>query len=119
MSVIGRMEDELVVYRVINCLLGAGLVVVGYFLAKELLNSKAGLIAALLITFFPLFWFWSLLIMTESLFLVLQGLAFLFFIKFEKNRNKEYLLALAGIFTGLAFLTRLNSFLIFIIQVRI
>ncbi len=79
-----------------------------FFLGKLIGNSRCGLLSALLTVFSFTLVDTSLLSMSESLFTLLSISSLYFFVSYE-CRKKKKLLLLAGVFSGLAYLTRTNG----------
>ncbi|MBD3354964.1 phospholipid carrier-dependent glycosyltransferase [Candidatus Woesearchaeota archaeon] len=76
-----------------------------YLAGKEIFDQKTGLIAAVLLAFWPLHIYFSktLLVHTTAMFF---ALLFLFFLKKGENKGNEWFFCLAGVFIGSAILTR-------------
>jgi len=76
-----------------------------YLVGKEMFDSKTGLIAAVLLAFWPIHIYFSktLLVHTTAMFF---ALLFLFFLKKGEQRNNGWFFGLAGAFAGLSILTR-------------
>ncbi|HTX87236.1 MAG TPA: glycosyltransferase family 39 protein, partial [Candidatus Nanoarchaeia archaeon] len=100
--------------------LSVGAVVALYFLGKELFNSRlAGLAAAALYSFSPLFCFFGVWARMYTMLFFVATLSFLFFLKFIKVRGRKsfYLGAFFIFFTLAALFTHLTAGLIVGIEV--
>ena len=89
----------------LQILLSVVCILLVYLLGYELFDRKTGLIAALFLAIDPGSISYSLFVLSETLFSFLLILSVYFFIKSEKARA-ELRSALAGLFVGLATLTR-------------
>ncbi|MDP3919050.1 MAG: glycosyltransferase family 39 protein, partial [Nanoarchaeota archaeon] len=76
-----------------------------YLLGKEVYNKKVGLIAASIFGVMPLYFFYSLKLLTEPLAICLMLLAFYFLYKYDKQGKSKFIYAMS-FFLGLMFLTR-------------
>jgi len=76
-----------------------------YLLGEEMFSTKTGLIAATIFGAMPLYFFYSVKLLTEPLAIIWILMAFFMVVKYEKN-NSDYFLYLAAFFLGLAVLTR-------------
>jgi len=98
-------------------------IVVVYFLGKLLFNERVGLIAAALLSFFPLDIAYSTQIVPTTpltLYIFLSLLVFLYADKLKKSKrkNKNILYVLSGVILGLGYLTNilvLISFVFFLV----
>lgn len=93
------------VVRIIQSAIGAVICVLIWFIAKMLINTRAGIIAALFSTIYPPFIKMSELLMTELLFTFLLLLITVWMLTWPV-RGKIIYAALAGILLGMASLTR-------------
>ncbi len=80
-------------------------VLIIYLAGKDIFDQKTGLIAAILLAFWPLHIYFSktLLVHTTAMFF---ALLFLFFLKKGEDKGNEWFFCLAGIFIGFAILAR-------------
>ena len=84
-----------------------------YLLGKEMFNKRTGLLAALLTSGSFYFVFFSIKALSEPLLVALVSFSMYFFHKWTKN-DKTVNIYLAGIFTGLAIMTRYFAGILFI-----
>jgi len=84
------------------CLLSIAL---AFLLGKEILNERAGAVAALLLAINPLYNFWSFKLVTEPLAICLILASLYFFVRYEKKKENSYLY-LAFFSAGLSTLSR-------------
>lgn len=104
-------NDSIYVYftiKVINALLSSLIIIPSYLLAKEFLSEKNSKIVTFIIALLPFGFSYNSYILTENLFYSL----FLFSIYFIYRvlvYDKKQDVILAGLFTGLALLTRLHG----------
>jgi len=92
-----------------------GTVVIGaatYVLVKKMFNKEVALMAAIIIIAVPSFVTYAVLFTTEML-LVLYMLLFFFVFTLSLETGSKKYLALAGVFGGLALLTKLSAFIVF------
>jgi 4-amino-4-deoxy-L-arabinose transferase-like glycosyltransferase len=88
--------ENLILIRLLNCVIGGINVILFYLLGKKCLGKKAGLFAAIISAFYPLFIWLSVRILSETLFmsLVLSSILLLY-------RAKEHPGLAPSIFTGI------------------
>ena len=87
--------------RMLTAILGALTVVVVYLIGRRLMNRQGGLVAALLLTFFPLHVVYSHFIRTDVPVTLFVTLSFLFALRvLEDGIPRDY--ALAGLLAGLS-----------------
>jgi 4-amino-4-deoxy-L-arabinose transferase-like glycosyltransferase len=91
--------------RVVMLLVAMGVIVSTYFLGKEIVSKKVGLLAAIMLSFQPLFFTQSTLILPEVMLTLLGILSLLFYLK------KKYLLYF--IFASLLILTKETGIVLF------
>jgi len=95
-------------YFIPQLLLSSLTCIVIYLIAKEIFDSrKIALTAALCMAFYPDLIFWTGLIRTETLFIFLLSLGFLFFIR-GNLRGRARLIFAGALILGLACLTRVT-----------
>ncbi len=82
-----------------------------YLLGKEIFDKKTGLIAAILFSAMPLYFFYSFKLLTEPLALCWILLAFYFLYQYEKKKT-SYFLFISSFFLGLSVLTRYLSLIL-------
>jgi 4-amino-4-deoxy-L-arabinose transferase-like glycosyltransferase len=95
-------SGDLLVTRLLLALLSSSLIVITYFLAKEIFNSKVALLSSFICACYPLIVFSSGLLLPEMCFTTLMCLGILCLIK-ANGRPKSF--ALAGLVIGIASLT--------------
>ncbi|MEK6955734.1 MAG: glycosyltransferase family 39 protein [Nanoarchaeota archaeon] len=103
--------NELLVKFLIVVIPSAGIVAVTYLLGKEMYDESIGLIASFIMSVFWVSVFWTTRFQPDFLALFFQILSIYYFwiwYKHKKNMN----LYLAGLFLGLAFITRTQSILL-------
>jgi len=91
--------------RIVMLLVSLGLIVTTYFLGKEMVSKKVGLLAAIMLSFQPLFFTQSTLILPEVMLTLLGMLSLLFYLK------EKYLLYF--IFASLVILTKETGIVLF------
>ncbi len=101
MPIHGSME----LIRILMVIISIISVISVYFLAKEIFSKDVGFFAALLLAGNNLFIFFNNKILSEPLFIAFFSLSLLFFFKWKRSSKYKFLV-LAGIFSGLTFLTR-------------
>ena len=90
--------------RILTIIFSISSIIVTYFMGKKLFDVKTGLLAALIMTSFPLFIFNTNKILAEMIFLTFTSLAVTtFYLGVEKNKNFLYL---SAFFTGISILTK-------------
>lgn len=97
-----------------------GTIVVIFLLGKELFDEKTGLLAAFLLSFFPIDLIYSTIVLPDIPVSFLIGISVLLFLKGDKlvNRRYQYLVFLiSGILIGLGYLIKLNAVLIFLFYI--
>ncbi|AJF62643.1 MAG: hypothetical protein QT11_C0001G0501 [archaeon GW2011_AR20] len=108
-------KDSIDVYfaiKIINALLSSLIIIPAYLLAREFLSEKNSRILSFIVALLPLSFSYNPYILAENLFYPL----FLFSIYFIYRclvYDKKIDIILAGLFTGLALLTRINGLVIF------
>jgi 4-amino-4-deoxy-L-arabinose transferase-like glycosyltransferase len=102
-SVVGQ---NWVIVRLINILLSALTIVVLYMIGAKLFNKNVGLIAALIAAVYPAFIRLSLLMYSETLYVLLVSLVLVTFVKIYDDPQSLKLKITAGVLLGLAILTR-------------
>jgi len=96
--------------RFISILFGAVSVLITYLFAKKLYNRKIALLSAMFLATSHFFLFFGQKILTETIFIALStGALYFFYLGIEENRKY---LPLAGILTGMSFLTRYPGILL-------
>lgn len=80
-------------------------IVLAYKFGRLLFNEKTGLLAAFLLSFFPIDVVFATRLMTDFPAAFFVGLSVYYFLKSERQMNKVYLL-LSGAFLGIAYLIR-------------
>ena len=103
-------DMELVYFamKAINAIVSTLVIIPSYLLAKEFLDDKKSILAAMLISLAPPMFSFSPYIMAENLFYPLFMFSFYFIYKaFSTNATKHFLLS--GIFVGLSFLTKTSG----------
>lgn len=93
----------------LQALIGSLSVLCVYFIAKKIFDEKIGLIAAIIMAFYPHQIFWSGYILTETLYVLILLFAILFFIRFCERKTIVNALV-AGILLGIAGLARPMAF---------
>ncbi|MEK6907479.1 MAG: glycosyltransferase family 39 protein [Nanoarchaeota archaeon] len=107
-------KDSIYVYfaiKIVNLLLSSLIIIPAYLLAKEFLSEKNSRILTFIIALLPTGFSYNSYILTENLFYPL----FLFSIYFIYRcliYDKKFDIILAGLFTGLALLTRIHGIII-------
>lgn len=98
--------------NILVTLISAFSVILIYFLGKEVFNKKIGLIAAALLTFWPLHVIFSkqILVHTTALFF---GMLFFLLLKKGENTRKSWPFFFSGIFLGISVLTRFTYIILF------
>lgn len=76
--------------RVIFCIIGALTCVVVYFIGKELVSEKIGLIASSILALYPHHAYYSMHFLTEPLFTLMLAVAILCFAKLYRSRRYAY-----------------------------
>lgn len=102
--------------KIINALISSLIIFPAFFLAREKLSNKDSLLAAALVSFFPANFAFSQFILSENLFYPLFLASFYFLYKAIKEKKLHWNL-LAGIFIGLAILTRFIGILLLILAI--
>ncbi len=92
--------------EIVVALLGALTGLFVYLLGKELFDKKTGLIAAVLILFQPIYWFYSNRVLNDVPVILFLTAAFYFFIRGEK-RNDNRSLYISGFLFAYAMLTKM------------
>ena len=87
------------------------LIVVTYYLGKELFGSKVALIGALGTSFVWSLLFWSVRFQPDFISVTLQLMAFLFFWKFVKSSSRKHA-ALTGLFCAAGFYFKISALLV-------
>ncbi len=99
--------------RVLNALMGAALCGFVYVLGNRYFNARAGLLAALVLAFNPMFIIEAGNVLTESVFLFLLFGALALYAQAEASRLPPLrLMVLVGVLLGLAILTRAAALLL-------
>jgi len=92
--------------RIVSALAGALLVIVSFFMARDLYGRRAGIAAALLVGLQPLPFFWSRQGQFDMLLLLLMAASCYVFILFLRSRKSSLAVA-AGLLLGLGLMTKL------------
>lgn len=100
------IADPLLAGRLVNVVSGWGLMMGVYLLAKRLLNQKAAILAVILYLTSPFILFYNRIALLDN-FLVFLGCFYLLFLVKKKH-------FLAGVFLGLALITKTNAFIFLI-----
>jgi 4-amino-4-deoxy-L-arabinose transferase-like glycosyltransferase len=100
--VISILSKSIILTRVLVVIISIIGVIVTYYLAKSLFNKKIALWSCLFLSTNQLFILFTTKTLSESLFIMFLSLSLLLFLK----RNRHLSVIMAGIFVGLAFLTR-------------
>ena len=97
---------SILVYTIPQIILGTVSCYLTYIIAKETFSSKIGLIACFLLAIYqPIAW-WVSHVRTENLFIPLQLVTIIFFIKAIKNNLDVKNIILSGLFLAISFLCR-------------
>lgn len=97
---------NILVYTIPQIILGTVSCYLTYIIAKETFSSKIGLIACFLLAIYqPIAW-WVSHVRTENLFIPLQLVTIIFFIKAIKNNLDMKNIILSGLFLAISFLCR-------------
>ncbi|MFC1525139.1 ArnT family glycosyltransferase, partial [Planctomycetota bacterium] len=96
---------SLFVIRFIQALLSTLSCLVVYLIGKKVFDQRTGLIAAVITAIYPFFIFFSGLILTETIFILLL-LVFIYLLINLEQRGNIWLAVLAGVINGVAILTR-------------
>ena len=91
--------------RIVQAILDALTCIMVYFLGKNILNKRTGVIASLICTIYPFFIFFTGFELTETLFIFLLILTFLSLIKTSESFSRKYFVW-DGILLGLSALCR-------------
>ena len=103
--------NEIIVKFLTVVIPSAGTVAVIYFLGKEMYDDNIGLIASFIMSIFWVSVFWTTRFQPDFLALFFQVLSIYYFWKWYKHK-KNINIYLAGLFLGLAFMTRTQSVLL-------
>ncbi len=104
--------------KIINTILLTSIIFPAYFLAKEFLDQKDSLTAAILISLLPANFNYQHYIMSENLFYPLFLLCIYLLYKSFDTNNKKYFI-ITGLVTGITLLTRTLGIIIPIITIMI
>ena len=103
--------EHLQVIIIAQIVLSGVLIAEGYFIAKQLFSERVGLLSALLLAVNFLFFGFNLLILSETLFVVLIGAAFLAGSYLFSGHPRFFLFSfLLGLFLALSTITRPISY---------
>lgn len=107
---------SVLIVRFIQVAISAATCLIVYQLAKESVNERIGVLSALFTMLYFRFTFWSIYILTETVYVFLSVLTFLFLISALKS-NKHSRFFSAGLLWGVTFLCRpeFGGFLAFVI----
>jgi len=108
----GGTSSAYLVAKIINCVISSLIIFPAYFLASEFLKKRGALFAAVLVSILPMSFSFSSVIMSENLFYPLVLSSVYFFYKTITENGKKWPV-LAGIFSGLCYLTHTRSVLVF------
>ena len=100
------ISDSLLAIRIANTIISAFTVVIYFLLVKNLVNKKIAFLSSLILVFNPLYYMKGVALVTEPLFLFVFLLSFYFLLGTREGISNNRNLILAGVFSGLAFLTR-------------
>lgn len=101
--------------RLVSLLSGLGLILIMYLISKKLYDKERGLICAALVSLYPALTFISGITYTESLYLFLIALGiYLGWLSLKDNKRWSVYFIL-GIIFGLAYLTRSEGLLFFLV----
>ena len=103
--------DGVTAGRIAQAALGALIAVLVALIGREVFGLRAGVIAGLLTAFFPPLVVNGLTLLSEPLFVVLELCAVLAVLRWRRTQRLTWV-ALAGVATGCAFLTRANALLV-------
>jgi len=110
---LGSLMNGEVLIRILVTVFGIFSILATYYMGKKLFDAKTGLLAALVMSSFPLFVFNSNKILAEMTFLTFTPLAVTtFYLGVEKNKKFLYL---SAFFTGISILTKYFGFFLLII----
>ncbi|WP_209673790.1 phospholipid carrier-dependent glycosyltransferase [Methanolinea mesophila] len=104
-----EFSDLLISGRLPVVLVTSVAVVIAYFLLKYIAGSKLAFLAAVFIALDPFFIAYSRFIHVDALLTAFMLLSVLSLLAYLKETEKQYLLAAAGFFAGLALLTKLPA----------
>lgn len=112
-SLFGVNDYSLGLYSLL-CSLGS--IVVIFYLGKTLFNERAGLIAAFLLSFFPLNVIHSTRLLPDVPIAFFMGLSVLLFLRGERKTGipSYLLLILSGISLGIGYLAKVSSVILFV-----
>ena len=113
-SIANIFQDTILAYiitKIINALISSLIIIPAFLLAKEFFNEKKSLLIALAISLFPANFALSPYIMNENLFYPLFLTSFYFLFKTINNNSLKNNI-MFGIFTSLAFLTKITGILL-------
>ncbi len=100
------ISDSLLAIRIANTIISAFTVVIYFLLVKNLVNKKIAFLSSLILVFNPVYYMKGVALVTEPLFLLVFLLSFYFLLGTKDGISNNRNLILAGVFSGLAFLTR-------------
>lgn len=98
-------SGNLLAARIIQAVLGSLLIVVSYGIGLRLADRVLGLVLALFVALYPPFVYFSTLLMSETLYLLLQGIVLLLCLLMLRDGRISTAILL-GVTVGLAILTR-------------
>ncbi len=102
----GFNEYALILYPLF-CSLGGILLM--YFFGKLLFHENIGLLAAFLLSFFPLDVFFATMVFVDLPLGFFMGLSVFYFLKGEKQQQNIRYYMLSGIFLGISYLTKITG----------
>ena len=94
-----------------------GGIVIIFFLGKTIFDYRTGLIAALLLSFFPLDVIYATWIMPDVPIAFLMGVSVYFFLKANKKSNIYYLIS--GLVLGIAYLVKETAIILFLFYIPV
>ena len=103
--------QKLMAVRIVQVIMGTLMIYLVYLIGKKIWNRRVGLVAAFILSFYPVWIIWPSLFLTETLFTLLLLLFVFFFIRYLKNKSGSDA-ALAGFSFSLSLLVRETPLLI-------
>lgn len=97
---------SILAYAIPQIILGSACCYFTYVIAKGTFSSKIGLIASFMLSVYPSIVWWTSYIRSENLFIPLQLLSIIFFMRAVKNNFASRNIILSGIFFASAFFCR-------------
>lgn len=103
-SLLRVFGNELIVLRLFSSILGVLTTILMYYVGRDVVDERTGLLTCFLYAIYPVAIFWSRMAFSYNLLVFLNMLVIYFTLKFVKTKDRRSLL-IASIITGLCIIT--------------